>query len=128
MLVKADLMHVDKLHHISRQLTVLKRLYHSYELLIDRILEKQEATLASLKNSQINHGSESMMSSQQHFIQINEAESLMGASLSSAARVRFERLKHRIRLYAITEIDECLQQKESLVMMVSLCPVKPKVV
>ena len=42
---------------------------------------------------------------------------LLGVSISSAARARFERLKHRIRLYALSEINECLEQKDSLVMM-----------
>jgi len=121
MLVRASLTHVDQLHHIGRQLAVLKRVYQSYELIIERVLKKQEATLASLKNSRIMAGSESL-----EFFQPNsgyygptipEAESLLGVSLSSAARVRFERLKDRIKLYALSEIQECLDQKESLVMM-----------
>jgi hypothetical protein len=48
---------------------------------------------------------------------VPEADSLLGVSLSSAAKVRFERLKDRILLYALSEIDECLAQKDSLVMM-----------
>jgi Mg2+ and Co2+ transporter CorA len=48
---------------------------------------------------------------------IPEADSLLGVSLSSAAKVRFERLKDRILLYALSEIEECLAQKDSLVMM-----------
>jgi hypothetical protein len=51
MLTKAELGHVDRLHHIGRQHGVLKRLYQGYEMIIDRVLEKQEASLASLKNS-----------------------------------------------------------------------------
>lgn len=91
--------------------------------MIDRLLEKQEHSLASLKNSHVlthqNSGVESMASS---VPQVSESQSVLGASLSSAARVRFERLKYRIRLYALSEIDECVSQKESLVMMVSLVP------
>ena len=115
MLVKAELLHIDRLHHIGRQLAVLKRLYQSYELLIERVLEKQEATLASLKNSHIASGPDSLQSSRH---QIMEAESLLGVSLSSAAKVRFARLRTAIRLYALSEIQECIDQKESLVMMV----------
>ncbi|TKA57594.1 hypothetical protein B0A49_10699 [Cryomyces minteri] len=117
MLQKAELSHVDRLHHIGRQLAVLKRIHQSYERIIDRVLEKQKATLASLTNSNILPGlqrEESVSSSQP---QIAEAESLLGVSLSSAARVRFERLKDLIRLYALSEIQDCLDQKESLVMM-----------
>jgi Mg2+ and Co2+ transporter CorA len=121
MLVKANLTHVDQLHHIGCQLAVLKRVYQSYELIIERVLKKQEATLASLKNSRIMFGAESIASS--HPVNdmpgplIPEADSLLGVSLSSAARVRFERLKDRILLYALSEIQECLDQKDSLVMM-----------
>ncbi|KAF2761742.1 hypothetical protein EJ05DRAFT_507375 [Pseudovirgaria hyperparasitica] len=114
MLVKAELFHIDRLHHIGRQLAVLKRLYQSYELLIERVLEKQEATLASMKNSHIASGLDSLQSSRH---QIMEAESLLGVSLSSAAKVRFARLRTAIRLYALSEMQECLDQKESLVMM-----------
>ena len=115
MLVKAELGHVDRLHEIGRQLAVLKRVYTGYELIIDRVLKKQEATLASLKNSYVVSGPDSLASS---IPQIAVVESLLGVSLSSAARVRFERLKDRIRLYALSEIQECLDRKNSLVMMV----------
>ncbi|KAI8936405.1 hypothetical protein NX059_006814 [Plenodomus lindquistii] len=121
MLDKASLTHVDQLHHIGCQLAVLKRVYQSYELIIERVLKKQEATLASLKNSRILSGHESLASSQPntgtHGPTMPEADSLLGVSLSSAARVRFERLKDRINLYALSEIQECLDQKDSLVMM-----------
>jgi hypothetical protein len=116
MLSKAELGHVDRLHHIGRQLSVLKRVYQGYDLLIDRLLEKREVTLASLKNSNVLHsGIGSMTSSHGH---IAESQTSLGVSLSSAAKVRFERLKHRIQLYALNEVDDCMSQKESLVMMV----------
>ncbi|KAF2019019.1 hypothetical protein BU24DRAFT_385819 [Aaosphaeria arxii CBS 175.79] len=120
MLVKANLTHVDQLHHIGCQLAVLKRVYQSYELIIERVLKKQEATLASLKNSHIVSGLDSLSSSLpivHGSPQIPEADSLLGVSLSSAARVRFERLKDRIKLYALSEIQECIDQKDSLVFM-----------
>jgi Mg2+ and Co2+ transporter CorA len=121
MLVKADLTHIDQLHHIGCQLAVLKRVYNAYTLIIERVLKKQEATLASLKNSHIMSGAQSFTTDQ--IVNsttgpvIPEADSLLGVSLSSAAKVRFERLKDRIALYALSEIEECLAQKDSLVMM-----------
>ncbi|KAI9691854.1 MAG: hypothetical protein M1822_007926 [Bathelium mastoideum] len=117
MLHKAELKHINRLHHIGRQLAVLKRLYQTYESIVDHVLEKQTATMASLANSHIiatTENSEQLSSSQP---QVAEEDSLLGVSLSSAARVRFLRLKHRIRLYALAEIQDCLDQKESLVMM-----------
>jgi Mg2+ and Co2+ transporter CorA len=119
-----DLTHIDQLHHIGCQLAVLKRVYQSYSLIIERVLKKQEATLASLKNSHIMSGAQSFTSTHPDHIvnstsgpMIPEADSLLGVSLSSAAKVRFERLKDRIALYALSEIEECMLQKESLVMM-----------
>jgi Mg2+ and Co2+ transporter CorA len=98
-------------------------------MIIERVLKKQEATLASLKNSHIISSGDSISSSHNNNNNnhpiinestgplIPEADSLLGVSLSSAARARFERLKDRIQLYALSEIEECLDQKESLVMM-----------
>jgi Mg2+ and Co2+ transporter CorA len=116
MLKKAELSHISRLNHIGRQLGVLSRLYTSYGALIDSVLEKQEASLASLKNSHIldSPGVGSMMSSQ---MIVPTAIEMLGVSLSSASRVRFERLKHRIDIYALSELKECISQKDSLVMM-----------
>lgn len=119
MFQRAELAHISRLHHIGRQLAVLKRMYQSYEQIIDRVLEKHEATIASLKNSHViasggDGGAESLNSSQ-----VAESQSFLGVSLSSAARSRFERLKYRIRLYALSEIEECLSQKDNLVTMVT---------
>ncbi|KAL1625382.1 hypothetical protein SLS54_003474 [Diplodia seriata] len=124
MMQKAELVHVERLHRIGRQLSVLKRMYQSYEVIIDRVLEKQESTLASLKNSHIlspmNDDStidEASYCASSNVHQIGEDVSMLGVALSSAARARFKRLKYRTRLYAISEIEECLSAKESLVMM-----------
>jgi hypothetical protein len=119
MLCKAELRHIDRLHHLGNQLAVLKRVYQGYNLLIDRLLGKREITLASLQNSHIiRSGAESVDMSQPP-MNMAESQAVFGVSLSSAARVRFERLQHRIQLYASNEVEECLHQKESLVMVVS---------
>ncbi|KAF2089113.1 hypothetical protein K490DRAFT_39089 [Saccharata proteae CBS 121410] len=125
MLHKAELGHIDRLHHIGRQLAVLKRMYEAYEIMIDRVLEKQEATLASLKNSRIimsaaeadDDDDDEPAATRHNSVAVPEDESLLGVALSSAARNRFKRLKYRTRLYALSEIQECLDMKESLVMM-----------
>jgi hypothetical protein len=114
MLSTAELSHIERLHHIGRQVAVLKRIYLSYEQIIVRVLEKQEPTAASLKNSHYVQGDNLSASD----LLIDESQLGLGGFLTSAARVRFERLKYRIRLYALSEIEECLDQKESLVMMV----------
>jgi hypothetical protein len=118
MLVKAELGHVDRLHHLGRQLAVLKRLYAAYDLLIDRVLGKREISLASLQNSNVVYSGLQSLDSSQPQLGMTQSQLALGVSLSSASRVRFERLKHRMQLYALNEVNECLEQKDSLVMMV----------
>jgi hypothetical protein len=134
MLEKADLTIVDRLHHLGCQLAALRRVYQGYDLLIDRLLGKREVSQASLQNSYalqdagigLEGLSASMSSSQpgmtahHHAVAGGAGESrVYGMFFSSAAKVRFERLQHRIQLYAMNEVNECLNQKESLVFMVS---------
>lgn len=118
MMERAELAHIERLHAIGRHLSVLRRMYVSYEGLIDRLLEPRAPTLASLKNSVVASGEQSLDASRRDFD--GPEEQAIGVSLSSAARVRFERLKGSIRLYAVCEIEECEKVKEGLVMMVRL--------
>jgi hypothetical protein len=119
MLKKPELRHVDRLHHLACQLAVLKRIYQGYNLLVDRLLGRRETSLASLQNSHIIHsGAESLVGSQAHPT-LAESHSMMGVSISSAAKVRFERLQHRLQLYALNEVLDCLEQKNSLIQVVS---------
>jgi hypothetical protein len=132
MMQKADLTIVDRLHHLGCQLAVLKRVYKGYDLLIDRLLGKREVSQASLQNSWQDPGpgldglSASMSSSQPGMTAHHHGQGLGGGGesrvygvfFSSAAKLRFERLQHRIQLYAMNEVNECLNQKESLVFMV----------
>lgn len=117
MFEKPKLVHIDRLDKIGKELGVLKRHYSSYDKIIDRLLEPQTASAASLHNSQV------VTSSSQASLDtvrpvVTEKQSLMGVSLSSAARVRFKRLRDVIDLYALSEVEEYIKQKESLVAMV----------
>ncbi|KAI9738607.1 MAG: hypothetical protein M1834_008111 [Cirrosporium novae-zelandiae] len=119
---KPDLDHINRLHTIGRQLGVLKRIYKSYELIIDRILERQQLLISNTVNihsdSNLPNGA-TPLSHQPSGSEINsEIEPpTLGVLLSSAAIVRFERLRDRIRLYALSEIQDCLDEKESLVFL-----------
>ena len=101
---------IDTMHRIGRQLAVLKRLYQSYVLIIERILEKQLPLTHQSKHTAI----ESLASSTDNML----SKPIFGAPLSSAATVRFERLRDRIELYALSEIQECIDEKEALVFLV----------
>lgn len=115
MMARAELAHIERLHAIGRHLSVLRRMYEGYEALIERLLEERTPTLASLKNSVVRSGEGSLEASGRDF---GQEERGVGVGLSSAARVRFEKLRGSVRLYAICEIEECEKVKEGLVMMV----------
>lgn len=126
---------VNELHWLGRRLGVLKRLYQSYELIMRRLLQQQgalrdEARVASpppvtlgasfsdtdfadlqRRGSVVSHGG-ALAKNVRH----------IGVPLSSAAVARFERLVDRINLYCLSEIDTCLQEKESLTFLVSENP------
>ena len=132
MFEKAEIGHIDKLHHFGRQLAVLKRIYQSYALIIERILDRQKLPDSSAKSTH-NH----FASHRTHENEVNEAlpngvvaleHQTFEVPLASAATVRFERLRDRISLYALSEIQDCLDEKESLVSVVCLifCEVRTR--
>ncbi|KAI5209754.1 hypothetical protein E4T42_07395 [Aureobasidium subglaciale] len=106
--------HIDLLHGIGNELGALKRHYKSYIRLVDRVTEPQSSTLASRTGSRV-----PSKASQETFDKVAHqgAQSLMGIGLTSAAIVRFERLRDMISLYALAECKDYLHQKDGLVQM-----------
>ena len=49
-----------------------------------------------------------------HFLETGEG------LLAASSRIRFERYRERLRLYVLSEINRCLDEKEALVIMVNL--------
>lgn len=131
MLERAKVDLIDDLHQLGRQLAVLKRLYQSYELLVTRILKRQRwlrdearhhhqgGTFVSAAGSDSYHFQPPrFMSWRTGLTEDGYQDGLGGVQLSFAATGRFERLADRIRLYALSEIEECLTEKESLTFLV----------
>ena len=127
MFAKPDIDLIQQLHLYGRQLGVLKRMYQSYALIIERILERQKPlnispagqpnTEQKIQDSNTTFGVRDPSS-----LEIGSSSTeiqTFGVPLSSAATVRFERLRDRINHYALNEIQECLDEKESLVFLVS---------
>ncbi|EWC44147.1 hypothetical protein DRE_06972 [Drechslerella stenobrocha 248] len=81
-----ELDHIDKLHDIARRLASLKRVYNSYELVLDRLLENKAYFMDPA----------------------NKCFSLLSMA-------RFERLKHRISQLAVSEIDDCEKEANGLI-------------
>ena len=124
---------VKQVHDLGRQLTVLKLMYKSYELIVSRLINShriaKDTRHASLSPSHELDLRRSKDFSAWQFARQDEVvfddDSGSNVKLSSSAVVRFERLLDRIRLYALTEIEECIKEKESLVLMVSYSRTAP---
>ena len=114
MFQRPEVEHIQRLHHIGQQLGVLKKIYQSYALIIDRILDRQ-------KPVDVSNSTQLLQESVSEDKAMLTARSVKYAvPLSSAATVRFERLRDRINSYALSEIQDCLDEKESLVFLVNL--------
>lgn len=127
---------VDELHWLGRRLAVLKRLYQSYELIMRRILQRQRSLRDEARSARpppISFGAtfgetefadlrQSSLISNGSFLGTNDKP--VGIPLSSSAVARFERLVDRINLYCLSEIETCLQEKESLTFLVRSAPGK----
>ena len=127
----ADLRNIDQLNHYGRQLAVLKRIYQSYDLIIRRLLELQRPSELGTPttNPTFDDDASAIVQSRGRAVEsdvsdvvVDLDESSYGVPLAKAAIVRFQRLKDRINLYALSEIQECLDEKETLVMLVSVSP------
>lgn len=116
MFIKPQVRLIQRLHQYGRELAVLKRMYQSYALIIDRILDRQKPLHSSTGDPSSMSGSHGVALTSKG--QVTSEIQTFGAPLSSAATVRFERLRDRINLYALSEIQECLDEKESLVFLV----------
>ena len=122
---------IDNLHQEGRELAVLKRMYQSYALIIERILDRQKpASLnsADQSNEDARQSSPQVLQNRRTPSRLREESPIadeesslgtatFGTPLSSAATVRFERLLDRIDQLALSEIQECLDEKESLVFL-----------
>ena len=116
MFTKPQVPLIQKLHQYGRELAVLKRMYESYALIIERMLNRQKPLHLSTGDPSNMNGSQS-----QALVLEGEATKKLqtfGVPLSSAATVRFERLCDRIKHYALSEIQECLAEKDALVLLV----------
>lgn len=111
----ADMDLIKSLDLVGRQLMALKLIYQSYDTTIRQILKHGGAEHRGSWDA-LSYASGPNMS----YFQRSSQPS--GLNLPPCTIDRFERLLDRIRLYALTEIDECLKQKESLVFMV--CPAR----
>lgn len=141
-MVKAsDVKLLETLHSIGRQLTVLKLVYESYAQVISRLLDRHHimanngyqvytndspriqfqprnnhtATRGLLSGH--SQGVWSAQLAQHSYNAMGPTVTDTKLQISMLAIARFEHLLDRIHLYALNEIEHCLNEKESLVLM-----------
>jgi hypothetical protein len=120
---------INELHWLGRRLAVLKRLYQSYELIMRRLLQRQRMLRDEARSSHptaVPYGAtfgdmENVDMRQPSLVSKSSVptDKSVGVQLSSTAVARFERLVDRINLYCLSEIESCLNEKESLTFLVS---------
>lgn len=122
MLKRAKLELIDELHRLGRQLGVLKRIYKTYELTVNRLLQHQQRMLRDGTRSKDSNAELHLLAGatdpDMALLMDSSSDITVGIRLSPSAIVRFERLADRIRLYALGEIEECLTEKETLTFLV----------
>lgn len=122
------LSHISRLHRLARQLATLKRMYETKKIIIDNLLYRQENSLSKSHTKVADVGPAPPSSS---IIATSPATpgwvtgplgplgdpDILGVPLSPLAVAKFERLRDRVKLYALGEIDDCLAEKSELVSM-----------
>jgi Mg2+ and Co2+ transporter CorA len=107
------LSHLSTLHSLTRQLSILKRLYESKRVILDNILYRQEnstSTVAPPHRKQSNN----VFSPDELYTQTMGDSGLLGVPLDPLAIAKFERLRDRIKLYVLGELSALLEEKVEL--------------
>lgn len=140
---RPDVNLLENLHSLGRQLTVLQLMYKSYAQVIVRLLDRHKTPATGSSTTIQDRASDQQLDissprpaidqsiSTSHNllpepdINTDHDDTLHDPDYSTAtnvqitpqALVRFERLLDRIHLYALSELTQCLSEKESLVLM-----------
>lgn len=117
---------------MGRQLRAMQHLYAGYKRIIERVLELDDRVIQ--KTSTL-AGDGDAFPAKKHLDLVLEAngtingsftaDSIMdqrGVAISRSARKRFERLKDRIQLIVLSNVEEFQTEKDALVNTVRLSP------
>lgn len=109
-----QLSHLSKLHRLSRQLATLKRMYETKKIIVDNILNRQE-------NGHQKHGRIQKWADERDPNDPNVSyattmgdSDVLGVPLGPLSVAKFERLRDRIKLYALGELEALLLEKTEL--------------
>lgn len=111
------LTHLARLNHITRQLAILRRMYETRKIILENILYRHENSSRSARTFHGAHtGSHTRSPSPDDFTHPHSMGNphVLGVKLHDLAITKFERLRDRIRLYVLGELDALLVEKQEL--------------
>lgn len=108
---------IDLLNQLGKHLSALRSICKSYQSMIEQLV-RNSLVMSSHSHSQADQDS----SSTDTLTKSSPSTSRDAVRLPLGAVARFERLRDRIDLCAMTELDECVAEKEGLVQMVHYTP------
>jgi len=111
-----ELSQISRLHRLARQLATLKRMYETKKIIIDNVLYRQENSRKRNIPQSVAPTTPPTGLSQSPVAPMGDPD-VLGVPLNPLAIAKFERLRDRIKLYALGEINDCLQEKSELVDM-----------
>lgn len=113
-----QLSHLSQLHRLSRQLAMLKRMYETKKIIVDNILHRQENSASKhrpLTPTSATGWSEADPHDPNQMMAKTMGDSdILGVPLQPLAVARFERLRDRIKLYVLGELEALLAEKAEL--------------
>ena len=119
----AKVENVTTLHRIGRELSVLRAVYKGYQSIIERLVQKHRYNRS--QGSAIDaagwDSSRDQATGERTSIDFSDP-SHSNVQLTNSTVARFERLLDRINLVALAEVNECLKEKDDLVLMVYSTP------
>lgn len=123
----ASVHQITSLHTIGRELTTVRAIYKSYQSILERLVRKHRHS----RNAWFNGANAVTATAEDATMSPNNRSGSQldllrtGFDLATSAIHRFERLQDRITLMALTEVEECLKEKDDLAMLVSTTQLLP---
>jgi Mg2+ and Co2+ transporter CorA len=110
-----QLKHLSKLHRLSRQLAILKRMYETKKIIVDNILNRQENVTSKANGQPQPIKVEKDPNDDRVLFAMTMGDSeILGVPLQPLSIAKFERLRDRIALYVLGELEALLSEKNEL--------------
>lgn len=106
-----ELDHLTELNKLARQLDTLKRMYETKRIIVDNILCRHENSLSYRKYGSPQPATPRIKDT---FVPTSGNPDILGVPLNALSVAKFERLRDRIKLYALGELESLLSEKGEL--------------